>query len=139
MTTDDDADRCDAASSTGRRPVPHREFPCGPCPIRADNCDNPKAKFPAERWEALSRTVRDPQTGRQPMPGEPMFGCHKGEPGTDNDLCCAGWLVRFGADHIGVRFAIATSRLPGSALKAGDNWPPLYETWADVVRAQTAP
>ncbi|SEP53758.1 hypothetical protein SAMN04489732_13060 [Amycolatopsis saalfeldensis] len=119
--------------------MPHREFPCGPCPIRADNCDNPKAKFPAERWTALRSTVRDPETGKQPFPGDPMFGCHKGEPGTNDDLSCAGWLVQFGSDHIGVRLAVATGRLPESALEAGDNWPPLHETWEDVVRHQTAP
>nr|WP_254126720.1 DUF6283 family protein [Amycolatopsis sp. CA-230715] len=119
--------------------MPHRSFPCGPCPIRADNCDNPAAKFPAERWKALANTVRDSVTGEHPGLGDPMFGCHKGEPGTNEDLACAGWLARFGADHVEIRFAVATGRLPESALKAGDNWPPLHETWDDVVRAQTAP
>lgn len=119
--------------------MPYRKFPCNECPIRADNCDNPRSKFPAERWAALSVTVRDPQTGRQPMPGEIMFGCHKGEPGTDRDLACAGWLAQFGSEHIGVRLAVTTGRLPESALETGENWPPLHQTWQDVVRAQTAP
>jgi hypothetical protein len=107
--------------------------------MRADNCDNPEAKFPAERWTALSSTVRDPQTGTQPFPGDPMFGCHKGEPGTNDDLSCAGWLVQFGFDHLGVRLALAQGRLPASALEAGDTWPPLHETWDDVVGSHTAP
>jgi hypothetical protein len=119
--------------------MPYRSFPCGPCPIRADNRDNPEAKFPAERWKALGRTVRDPDTGNQPMPGDPIFGCHKGDPATNDDLGCAGWLVQFGPDHIGVRLAVATGRLPESALELGEHWPLLHETWDDVVRAQTSP
>ncbi|GAA2679619.1 hypothetical protein GCM10010428_45130 [Actinosynnema pretiosum subsp. pretiosum] len=134
-----DAERCDATPSAGGHLMPHREFPCGPCPIRADNSNNPKAKFSAERWADLTSTVRDLKTGRQPMPGDPLFGCHKGEPGTDNDLACAGWLAQFGADHIGIRLALVQGRLPDSALEAGDNWPPLHRTWDDVVRHQTAP
>ncbi|MET9263695.1 DUF6283 family protein [Amycolatopsis sp. NPDC004079] len=139
MTTHPDDEPADATPPAAPCPLPRREFPCGPCPIRADNRDNPKAKFPAERWTALSDTVRNPDTGAQPMPGDPMFGCHKGEPGTDNDLACAGWLARFGSDHIGVRLAAATGRLPASALEPGRNWPPLHQTWNDVVRHQTAP
>lgn len=130
---------------TTPRQFPRREFPCGPCPIRADNADNPAAKFPAARWEALSRTLPDPDTGTPPMPGEPMFGCHKGKPGSDehnpqpeDDLCCAGWLVRFGYDHLTVRLALHDGRLTEADLTPGPNWPPLHETWADVVRNQTS-
>jgi hypothetical protein len=136
VASDVETHRC-SATAAGPRPMPHRSFPCGPCPIRADNCDNPASKFPAERWTALSNTVRDPETGKQPMFGDPIFGCHKGEPGTDNDLGCAGWLAQFGADHIGVRLAVVQGRLPERALIAGDNWPPLHKTWEDVVSAQT--
>jgi hypothetical protein len=104
--------------------LPRRHFPCDECPIRADNSDNPKSKFPAERWDDLSASVRDPRTGRQPMPGDIMFGCHKGEPGTKADLACAGWLAQFGADHVGVRLAVVRGQLPDSALTPGANWPP---------------
>jgi len=71
------------------------------------------------------------------MPGDPLFGCHKGEPGTNNDLACAGWLAQFGHEHIGVRLAVAQGRLPADALEPGENWPPLHQTWTDVVRCQT--
>ena len=117
---------------------PRRVYPCNECPIRADNADNPRSKFPAERWETLSVTVRDPRTGRETGLGEILFGCHKGEPGTDADLACAGWLAQFGADHLAVRLAVVSGRLPSAALQPGANWPPLHETWAEVVGAQTA-
>ncbi len=119
-------------------PFPRRLYPCDECPIRSDNSANPRSKFPAERWAALSASVRDPDTGQDPQLGEILFGCHKGAPGSDADLACAGWLVTFGADHVMVRLALATGRLPLSALTPGDNWPPLHQSWPDVVRAQTA-
>lgn len=128
-----------------KRQMPYRSFPCGPCPIRADNKDNPEAKFPAHRWEALSATVPDPQTGMPPLPGTILFGCHKGKPGSDeddpqpeDDLACAGWLARFGYQHLTVRLALNEGRLPLSALEPGPNWPPLHESWDDVVRYQTS-
>lgn len=119
-----------------RRELPHRRYPCDECPIRADNADNPASKFPAERWEALSRSVRIGQ--HQPMVGDPLFGCHKGQPGTpEADLACAGWLARFGGDHVTIRLALARGQLPPAMMEPGENWPPLHETWDDVVAHQT--
>lgn len=118
--------------------LPRRHFPCDECPMRADNRDNPKAKFPADRWDELSVTVRDPETRHEPPIGEILFGCHKGAPGTNQDLACAGWLAQFGIDHLGVRLAVLHGRLPNDALEPGTNWPPLHQTWEDIVRAQTA-
>jgi hypothetical protein len=88
--------------------------------------------FPACRWDALSATVNAPRLGDE------MFGCHKGAPGTDEDLACAGWLAVFGHRHPTVRLAVVTGRLPGEALAPGANWPPLHESWHDVIEAQTA-
>lgn len=116
---------------------PRRRFPCGECPIRSDNADNPRSKFPAERWDALTASVVDPDTGFGPSFDAPLFGCHKGEPGTDADLACAGWLARFGRDHPVIRFALTTGRLPEEALTPGPNWPPLHPTWREVVAHQT--
>ncbi|GAA3449712.1 DUF6283 family protein [Dactylosporangium matsuzakiense] len=110
--------------------LPHRGFPWDESLFRRDNSDNPAAKFPAERWAELSKTVRDPATRRQPMPGE-LFGCHKGAPGTREDLACAGWLATVGADHVGGRLDVLSGRLPLSALEPGAGWPPLYETQED--------
>lgn len=111
---------------------PRRLFPCDECPIRADNADNPKSMFPACRWDALSASVNAPQMG------DVMFGCHKGAPGTDEDLACAGWLAQFGGGHPTVRLAVFTGRLPVEALSPGSNWPPLHESWQAVVEAQTS-
>lgn len=121
-----------------RAGMPRRAFPCAECPFRCDNDDNPAANFAAERWDALRVTVRDPATGHQPGLDDPLFGCHLGEPGTDKDLACAGWLASVGSDHIRVRFAVATGRLPEDALEPGENWPPLHQTWTDVVTAKTS-
>lgn len=117
-------------------PLPRRLYPCDECPIRADNADNPKSKFPAERWDALSVTVR--HGNHQPGIGDILFGCHKGEPGTNADLACAGWLAQFGHDHLRIRLALAQGRLPPEALEPGANWPPLHETWDDVLASQTS-
>lgn len=117
---------------------PRRRYPCDECPIRADNADNARSKFPARRWVELTSTVRTPD-GSSPMIGTPMFGCHKGAPGTDEDLACAGWLARFGENHVAVRMAVVTKRLPAAALSPGADWPPLHETWEAVVAAQTLP
>lgn len=133
-----------------------RLFPCGPCPIRADNADNPAAKFPAERWDRLECTVREGHNGASPPPfllrpdgwpelddnGEPiktpMFACHKGQPGDpDGQIACAGWLAVFGHDHATIRYAATVGRLPASALRPGEKWPPLHPDWQAVRAAQT--
>jgi len=116
---------------------PRRLYPCNECPIRSDNTDNPRSKFSASRWAELTSTVRTSDGGSPPL-GSAMFGCHKGAPGTDEDLACAGWLARFGENHMSVRLALATGRLAVEALTPGIGWPPLHETWDAVVAAQTA-
>lgn len=115
---------------------PHRQFPCDECPFRRDNADNPASQFPTERWAALSVTARDPETGDHPELYDPMFGCHKGAPGTNGDLACAGWLATFGLEHVRVRLAVATGALLAEKLSPGENWPALYDTWAQVITHQ---
>lgn len=131
--------RTDVEFDVGVETMPHQKIPCSECPFRADNTNNARAKFAADRWRALSSTVRDPDTGQEPQFGEAMFACHKGEPQTNADLACAGWLATCGDDHLTVRLALCTGRLPPDALVPGNNWPPLHPSWADVVRHQTAP
>ena len=117
---------------------PRRRYPCDECPIRADNAGNPASKFPAIRWRELTASVES-AGGFGPVFGSPMFGCHKGKPGQPGeDLACAGWLASFGAAHPRVRLAVATGQLDPSDLSPGENWPPLFTEWRDLVRVQTA-
>lgn len=118
-------------------PMPHRSYPCSECPFRADNADNPKAQFPAEAWDRLA----DCAPGPEGHPGltDPLFGCHQGAPGTDEDLACAGWLALVGDEHVQVRLAVSTGDLPAEALQAGDDWPAMHSTWDEVVTHQTSP
>lgn len=115
---------------------PHRAFPCNECPVRSDNADNPRSKFVTSRWDELHGTIDDGTGGTAPY-GTPMFGCHKGEPGTNDDLACAGWLAAFGWRNVTVRLAVAFGRLDQAALEPGENWPPLYDTWDAMVAGQT--
>jgi hypothetical protein len=125
------SDACDSAG------LPHRSFPCNECPIRKDNANNPASKFPTERWQSLTSSVRSPG-GFGPDFTSPLFGCHKGQPGQpDQDLACAGWLVKFGDGHPRVRLALAMGQLDPSALQPAPNWPPLHSDWDAVVRDQT--
>jgi hypothetical protein len=104
--------------------------------VRADNADNPRSKFPAEKWRELAATVDDGTGGTAPL-GAPVFGCHKGAPGTGADMACAGWLAMFGDRHVAIRMAIAMDRLPAEALAPKAGWPPLYTTWEAMAAAQT--
>lgn len=113
--------------------LPHRSFPCSECPWRIDA---DLGKFPSCRYEALAETTG--ARGHEAPFGAPMFGCHKGEPGTDRDLACAGWLAVAGREHLGVRLAVATGRLPGTALASGDGWPELYGSYAEMAAANAS-
>lgn len=106
---------------------PRRKYPCGECPWKQDA---ESGRFPASRYEALSVTSGD----GVPIDA-PMFGCHKGEPGTGADLACAGWLAVAGREHPAVRLAVALGRLPADALDPGANWPDLYKSYAELAAA----
>jgi hypothetical protein len=67
-----------------------------------------------------------------------MFGCHKGEPGTDADLACAGWLAVAGREHIGVRLAVAFGELPAEVLSPGEGWPELFDSYEEMAETQGA-
>lgn len=115
--------------------MPRRAFPCNECPVRCDNSENPRSKFPAERWTKLRETIGD-ATGFGLL-DMPMFGCHKGTPGdADEDLACAGWLAAFGHRSVPVRLAIAMGRLDPAALEPGEGWPELYDSWDEMAAAQ---
>lgn len=116
--------------------ISRRRAPCDACPVRRDNADNPRSKFPAERWDALRATIAAPQ-GPEDLGAMTMFGCHKGSPGSpDKDLACAGWLAAFGHRSIPVRLAVAFGQLDPTALEPDSRWPALYEDWDEMAAAQ---
>lgn len=62
-----------------------------------------------------------------------MFACHKTPEGRES--ACAGWLAIEGANHVGVRFAVVSGRLGVDALRAGEDWPELFEDYGQLAEA----
>lgn len=110
-------------------PLPRRRFPCNECPWKRDS---PPGQFPASRYEELRAT--SDQSGI----AAPMFGCHRGEPGTNADLACAGWLAVAGVEHLGIRLAVITGRLEPEDLQPGEGWPDLYGSYQELAAANGA-
>lgn len=110
-----------------------RSRPCGECPFRRDT---PPGQFPAERYAALESTHGYP--GREASFDAPWFGCHKmpldAQPG--EEIACAGWLVIEGYNHLGVRIAAAEGRLTKENLEPHDDWPDLFQSYAEMAAAQ---
>lgn len=115
---------------TEPRPFPRRAFPCSECPWRLDSR---AGQFSAARYEALKKTSTSPSIT------DPMFGCHKGAPGTDEDLACAGWLAVAGNAHPAARLAVAAGRLDSAALRPGPGWPGLFSSYDEMAQAQGSP
>lgn len=113
-------------------PLPYARRPCTECPWRLDA---EPGRFPACRYQALRTTVG--RRGAEAPIGAPVFACHKTQEG--RDVACAGWLAVAGPDHLGIRLAVATGRLPASALEPGPGWPDLYRTYDDMAAANGAP
>lgn len=109
--------------------LPHRRYPCNECPWRRDT---PPGAFPEERYEALRETAGQP--GSEAPLGAPIFACHKSTEGKDE--ACAGWLATVGIEHIGIRLAIAMGRLPAETLKAGQDWPRLFDSYDEMAETQ---
>ena len=106
---------------------PRRRFPCHECPFRRDT---DPGQFTSCRYDALRETSESPDIST------PMFGCHKGAPGTDEDLACAGWLAVAGHAHPLVRIAVLTGRLEPADLEPGDGWPALFGSYDEMAEAQ---
>lgn len=109
--------------------LPHRRYPCRECPFRRDT---KPGQFPACRYEALRDTAGEP--GAEAPLGAPLFACHKSPEGREE--ACAGWLAVAGAEHIGARLAVAMNRLPASALSPGEDWPELFDSYAEMAAVQ---
>lgn len=50
-------------------------------------------------------------------------------------MACAGWLAVCGAEHLGIRLAVALDHLPAQALAAGAGWPDLYSSYDELAEA----
>ncbi|MGV9386920.1 DUF6283 family protein [Nonomuraea sp. NPDC003707] len=119
-----DPDRTPAAA------LKHRGFPCGPCPFRRDA---PPGVFTPEQFADMRKTCRSADD--HAAVDTPLFGCHPGEPGTDDDLACAGWLAVEGRNSLRVGLAIAFDRLPDTVLDPSSGWPELYGSFEEMVEA----
>jgi hypothetical protein len=93
--------------------------------------DVPVGKFASCRYEALRVTAGAP--GREAGLDAPIFACHLSEEGRDR--ACAGWLAVIGVEHLGIRMAVATGRLPVAALAPKPGWPALYEDYEAMAEA----
>lgn len=66
--------------------------------------------------------------------GAPLFACHKSPEG--QEWACAGWLATVGYDHLGVRFALITGRLPWEAMSPDADWPGLHSSYEEMAAAK---
>lgn len=64
----------------------------------------------------------------------PVFACHMTHEGREQ--ACAGWLAVAGYEHLGVRIAVITDRLPAEALSPGEGWPGLFASYDEMAAAQ---
>jgi hypothetical protein len=80
--------------------------------------------------EGLASTCPDTH-GMGPDFSATWFACHQSAFG--EEIPCAGWLARVGRAHPGVRFAVMKGRVPIEALDAAEDWPPLHETYQEVL------
>jgi hypothetical protein len=108
--------------------LPHAQRPCAECPWRKDV---PVGKFAPARYEALRETAGHP--GAEAGLDAPVFACHISEAGKDR--ACAGWLAQAGIEHLGIRFAVATGRLPAHMLAPKPGWPDLYDDYEAMAEA----
>lgn len=104
-----------------------RKRPCENCPWRTDATPG---EFPLERYEALRDSV--PDGSEHPGLLDPMFACHKSAEG--KEIACAGWLVRYGVDHLRSRLALALGEI--EMPQPDETWPELYPTYDALVDAQ---
>jgi len=116
--------------------LPYRKNgPCGECPWRKDV---EPGKFPAERYDALRGTSEQIEpTCASDISNQGMFACHMTHEGREQ--ACAGWLAVAAHNHIGVRLAVATGRLPAQVLGPGEDWPELFGSYDEMAKVQGRP
>ncbi|MFG3423215.1 DUF6283 family protein [Micromonospora sp. NPDC048063] len=109
--------------------------PCRPCPWRRDNADRYRY---ANLTEYAEGTVpREPGFGK-PDDADPLaalgtlFACHAAAGGQH---LCAGHLAVVGATHPLVRLGILWGLIDPAALEPGGDWPPLWDSYAEMIDA----
>lgn len=114
------------------RPLTFRRRPCADCPWLQHTdltvfSDGDFAKL------AASNGIR----GSEAAPSAPLMSCHRDQPGTNRALrLCAGWLAVVGADHLGVRMALISGRLPTDVTAPKADWPPLHPGLETMIEAR---
>lgn len=98
--------------------------PCPTCPWRVDQHANAIPNFSLPLAEGLVRTTR-------PDLGAPVFACHQSRP--EQQVVCAGWLVRYGWDSIAVRMMLLHKQLTRDDLTIGEDWPEMHSTFEQVI------
>lgn len=106
-----------------------RPIPCQECPwVRS----TPPGKFPASRYAELRGTTGTP--GNEAPIGSALFACHLTQEG--KELPCAGWLAAVGYYSLPVRILAAEGEIPGTSLRPADDWPDLFDSYAEMEAAQ---
>ncbi|MGK5558203.1 DUF6283 family protein [Actinomadura kijaniata] len=142
MTVDDA--RPDTAVA---RPLEFRRRPCDGdrvCPWRRDADLTVFTDGDMARLTRAQGGVPDPsgstEVDAQRLTTAPQMACHKDQADTAHPLrLCAGWLAVVGPDHIGVRIAMLTGRLPVEAVYPPDRdqWPALHTSLTELLASRT--
>ncbi|MFJ2087554.1 DUF6283 family protein [Micromonospora chokoriensis] len=109
--------------------------PCRSCPWRRDNAA--RYRYPNLTAYAEGTVPRQPGFG-QADDADPyaqlgmLFACHAV---TGGQHLCAGHLAVVGAAHPLVRLGIFMGLIDPAALESGDDWPPLWDSYAEMIAA----
>lgn len=104
--------------------------PCASCPWRVDQDATVIPGFSMAKAEALVNTCETSERGGVEF-GAPQFACHQSNDG--EEVVCAGWLATQGAAHPNVRLGVLIGRTPVEALRPGEDWPELHESFEEVI------
>jgi hypothetical protein len=106
-------------------------LPCRSCPWRVDQDARSIPGFVLSLAEGLAVTCASERGGESVGHDEPQFACHQSRDG--DEIVCAGWLAVEGSEHVGARLAVAFGKHPPDALRPGDDWPELHDSYAEVI------
>lgn len=104
--------------------------PCTSCPWRTGGSATNIPNFDLELAEKLRATCPDDR-GMGPDWEAPMFACHQSR--DRGEIPCAGWLAKVGHRSPRVRVAVLERRLDPKVLEPAPHWPPLWDTYQQVM------